>query len=94
MFAKVTSLTLCVMCYSLCEPIKPALKVVIVMFQISGREMFEFNPELMTGDDDDAAGDIEYEMDEDDMAEVGVESKLPSVGFDPKYAITYILCLL
>ncbi|KAK2171865.1 hypothetical protein NP493_1017g02054 [Ridgeia piscesae] len=40
------------------------------MIGISGREMFEFNPELMTGDDDDAAGDIEYEMDEDDMAEV------------------------
>ena len=91
MFVNVTSLSPRVMCH-LCEPIKPALKLMIVMFQISGREMFEFNPELMTGDDDDAAGDIEYEMDEDDTAEVGVASKLLSVsGLN---AIMYILCLL
>ncbi|KAI0215553.1 Zinc finger CCCH domain-containing protein 15 [Lamellibrachia satsuma] len=40
------------------------------MIGISGREMFEFNPDLMTGDDDDAAGDIVYERDEDDIEEV------------------------
>ena len=38
------------------------------MFQISGREMFEFNPDLMA-DDDDAAGDDVYmreDQNEDD----------------------------
>ena len=91
-FVKITSLTARVMCH-LWEPVKPALQVMIVMFQISGREMFEFNPELMTGDDDDAAGDIEYERDEDGTAEVGVASKLLSLS-GLKHAIMYILHLL
>lgn len=33
--------------------------------QISGREMFEFNPDLVQ-DDDDEAGDDAYEREEDD----------------------------
>lgn len=51
------------------------------IFQISGREMFEFNPDLMTGDDDDAAGDIVYERDEDDSEEVRF---IPRPGFNPR----------
>lgn len=36
-------------------------------FQISGREMFEFNPDLVGEDDDEAAeGVIERERDSDD----------------------------
>ena len=42
-------------------------------FQISGREMFEFNPDLMA-DDDDAAGDDVYTRDDrDEEDEVGMD---------------------
>lgn len=38
-----------------------------IEFQISGREMFEFNPDLVGEDDDEAAeGVIERERDSDD----------------------------
>ena len=43
------------------------------VFQISGREMFEFNPDLMA-DDDDAAGDDVYTRDDrDEGDEVGTD---------------------
>jgi len=39
--------------------------MVDVSFQISGREMFEFNPDLIGGDDDEAE-DFTYTRDSDD----------------------------
>lgn len=40
---------------------------IICQFQISGREMFEFNPDLVGADDDEAAeGVIERERDSED----------------------------
>jgi len=41
-------------------------------FQISGREMFEFNPDLVAGDDDEAGDDVyERETDNDEMEALG-----------------------
>ena len=37
-----------------------------VSFQISGREMFEFNPDLIAGDDDEA-DDFVYEREQDEV---------------------------
>ena len=37
----------------------------LLLMQISGREMFEFNPELVAGDDDEA-DDVAYQQETHD----------------------------
>ena len=43
------------------------------VFQISGREMFEFNPALMADDDDDAGDDVYTREDRDEEDGVGTD---------------------
>ncbi|XP_074648598.1 zinc finger CCCH domain-containing protein 15-like [Tubulanus polymorphus] len=50
---------------------------------ISGREMFEFNPDLITGDDDEAdEGTIEREPEEDQETEEGDDVVIREINID------------
>lgn len=51
------------------------------MFGISGREMFEFNPDLIQGDDDEADDGMVYERDDDDDEEDS-EGQVREVNLD------------
>lgn len=43
------------------------------MFGVSGRDLFTFNPDLVAGDDEEAADDMNYERDPDDADEVSIQ---------------------